>query len=398
MRADRNLKLMAGYTVGANAMFVLGVIVPYYRDVMGLDFQTFLIGEAAFAAALLVCEVPSGWISDNWQRKHVLTLAVLMEVAGFACMLVGDNIYWAILSQAIIGVGISLSSGTNTAMLYDSLLSAGRESEYRRHEGRRAAFGFYSVATASVASGFLYTVDKHLPVVLTIAALLVAALCSALMDEPERHRVKAARHPLADMVATAHYALRGHAEVGLIILFASALFCSTKLIMWSQQPYYMAIGLDESIFGVLMAAGFLMAGFSSQLGHRFDGRAGSLRVLAWCWLTAFAVCAITGLYQGLAGVVLLMIGGSCLFGLASPRVSEAINARVDGSRRATILSTQGLLGSLFFIPTSMALGWMDSRHGIGGALLALAGWLVVAGLLLSLLLVNRDRRHRMLAL
>lgn len=398
MRVERNLKLMAGFTIGANAMCVLGVIVPYYRDVMGLDFQAFLIGEAVFAAVVLLCEVPMGWISDQWQRRHVLALGVLCEIIGFACMLVGDNLWWAMLSQGVIGVGISLTSGTNTAMIYDSLLSAGRESEFRRHEGKRAALGFYSVASASVISGFVFAYDKHLPVVLTIAALAVAAVCACLMDEPERHRAKVERHPLADMAATAHYALRGHAEVGLIILFASALFCATKLIMWAQQPYYMAIGLHESLFGMLMAAGFLMAGVSSHLGHKLDGRAGGLRMLALCWLVALCVCVTTGLYQGLAGVGLLMIGGSCLFGLASPRVSEAINARVDSARRATVLSTQSLVASLFFIPTSLTLGWLDSRHGVGGALLGIAAWLVLAGGLLSLLLVNGDRRRKLMLL
>ncbi len=398
MRVDRNLRLITWFTLCTNAMFVLGVIVPYYSDVMGLSFQDFLLAEAVFAIVVFTLEVPMGWLSDQWQRKHVLALGAFFDMLGFLCLLVGDNIWWALAGQGLIGVAISLISGTNMALIYDSLLTGGRESEYRRHEGRRGGVAFYTVAGASLFSGVLYKLDAQLPILLSILFLLAAIILACQMQEPERHRVRPQRHPLADMAATAHYALRGHADVGLIILFSAVLFCSTKLIMWSQQPYYTAIGLDESLFGVLMAAGFLLAGVSSQFGYRFDGRIGNLKMLGIVWLVAIAVSVATGLYQGLAGVALLMVGGSCLYGLANPRVSEAINARVDSARRATVLSTQSLVVNVFFVPTSLVVGWVASHHGIGGSLLAIAGWLLLAGALLSLLLISRERRQRMLLL
>lgn len=398
MRVDRNLRLMTGFTVCTNALFVLGVILPYYKDVMGLTFQDFLIAEAFFSAAVVVLEVPMGWLSDQWQRKHVLALGALFDMLGFSCLLYGDSLVWALVGQGVIGIGVSLVSGTNTAMIYDALAQANRAGEYRRNEGRRSAVAFYMVAGASVASGFIYTLNHHLVVALTIVMLAGAIVCACLMEEPDRIRLRPERHPLADMAATAHYALRGHADVGLIILFAATLFCATKLIMWAQQPYYLAIGLHESVFGMLMAGGYVLAGLSSHFGHKFDGRGGNLRMLAFVWAVAIAVCTVTGLYQGLAGVALLMVGGSCLYGMANPRVSEAINARVDSSRRATILSTQSLMVNLFFVPTSLAMGALSRHYGVGGALLGTAAWLATAGLLLSALLVKKDRRQRLMML
>lgn len=398
MRVDRNLKLMVWFTLCTNMMFVLGIIVPYYNDVMGLSFQDFLLGEAVFAAVVFTLEVPMGWLSDQWQRKHVLALGVFFDMLGFYCLLIGDSLLWALLGQGLVGVAISLISGTNAAMIYDSLQCDGRQGEYRRHEGKRGGTAFYTVAGACLVSGLLYKVDAQLPILLTLFFLLAALVIACQMDEPERHRVRSLRHPLADMVATAHYALRGHVDVGLIILFSGILFCATKLIMWSQQPYYQVLGLDESLFGVMMAAGFMLAGVSSHFGHLLDGRSGNLKMLMIIWAVAMAVCVITGLYQGWAGIALLMLGGSCLYGLANPRVSEAINARVDSSRRATVLSTQSLVVNVLFVPTSLVVGMVADHYGVGGGLLTVAGWLLVAGVLISLLFINRDRRQRMMLL
>lgn len=376
--------------------FLIAVIVPYYRDQMGLTFHDFLIGEAAFAAVVVLLEVPSGWISDVWHRKFTLALAVVFEIIGYACLLLGEGLWLAILAQSIIGVAISLISGTNSAMLYDSLLSEGRESEYRVREGKRSALGFYSVGAASVVSGFLYAVDQRLPLWMSLASLALALLTACLMVEPSRHRKLPEKHPVADMIETGRYALRGHPEIGMIILFSAVMFCATKMIMWSQQPYYMAMRLPEQIFGVLMAAGFAMAGLSSHLGHMLDGRISSVKALAAVWMVAVLVCLGASAHLGWSGVVLLMIGGTCLYGVGAPRVSEAINRRVGSERRATILSTQNLMVSLFFIPVSFVIGWISDRHGVTGALLGTAGWLAMAGLCLLFLLTRKSRRHMLL--
>lgn len=398
LHANRNLRLMNGFTLCVNMSFILGVIIPYYRDEMGLGFREFLIGEAAFAAVVVLLEVPSGWLSDVWRRKHVLALGALFDMIGYACLIVGDSLAWAIAAQSLIGVGISLMSGTNTAMVYDSLLAEGREGEFRAREGKRAGLGFYSVAGASAVSGLLYSADHFLPLLLSQFVLLAAIIMACRMTEPPRLRKPVEKHPLADMAATAHYALRGHADIGLIIVFSSVMFCATKMIMWTQQPYYAAIGLHESVFGLLMAAGFMLAGLSSHLGHRLDGRGGNLRILAAAWAVAIAVCLGASAHLGLSGVALLMVGGSCLYGIAGPRVSEAINNRVDSARRATILSTQSLMVNLAFIPVSFYLGWLSDLFGVRGALLGIALWLGLAGLALAALLLKKERRQRMLML
>lgn len=384
MRADRNIRLLEAHAVCINMAFIIPVVVPFYRERMGLGFDDFLMAEAAFALTVVVLEVPSGWLSDVWKRCHVLLAGTLVELVGYALMLAADNLWMAMLAQSVIGVGISLLSGTNTALLYDSLLSEGREAEYRRHEGRRMGLGFYSVAAASVMGGFFYAADVRLPVILTLVTLAIGALCCLLMAEPERHRRAAEKHPIADMIATARYAMAGHAEIGLIIAFAAVMFSATKVVMWAQQPYYAALGLQEETYGLLMAAGFTLAGLSSHFAHLLDGKVSSLKALFIVWLVAVACCVLASLSISWGGVCLLMLAGSCLYGMAAPRVSEAINKNVGSERRATILSTQSLITSLAFIPLSIGMGHVAENHGVNIMLVAMAGWLSMAGLALML--------------
>ncbi|NCC21353.1 MAG: MFS transporter [Alphaproteobacteria bacterium] len=389
--AQQNIRLLEIHSGMVNAMFILPVIMPYYRDAIGLTFHDFLIGEAVFAAVLLTFEVPSGWLSDVWKRKYVLALGSLIEVAGFVMLLFADSFLDAILAQAILGVAISLLSGTNTALLYDSLAEARQENRYVSYEGRRNGIGLYTLGGASIFGGLLYSVDPALPVLGSALAQVVAGIVALAMVEPARHRMPVQTRPLADMAATMRYALHGHVEIAAILFFSAALFCATKLLMWIQQPYYMALGIPEIWFGVLMAAGYVLGGASSHFSHRILPGLSNLRALALAWLVTTLVAAGAGAAIGYHGIALLMLGGSLIFGAASPRVFEAINIRVGPERRATILSTASLLRQVAFIPLAIVVGAANDNLGIAAALFTVAAWLVFSGLFLVLWALRKRR-------
>jgi MFS family permease len=373
-----------------NMAFVIPVIMPFYRDQMGLSFRDFLVGESAFAATVLLLDVPMGWVSDQWKRKHVLATGTLIMLSGYALLLVAHSLAMAALAQSVIGIGICFLNGTNTAILYESLMAEGREAEYRKREGRRAGFGLYAVAGASILGGLMYPHIHQLPVVLTVVMQNFALLAAGMLDEPERHRKRPEKHPVADIVETTRYALR-HPEVGLIIIFAGVMFCSTKLIMWSQQPYYMALGLREETFGLLMAVGFVLGGFTSQMAYKLDGKVNTHKALMLAWAMAVTACLGAAMSVGWHGVALLMVGGTCIYGIAAPRVSEAINRHVGSERRATVLSTQSLCVSVLFIPVSWVMGHVSDAYGVQATLVALAAWLGVAGLSLAAFGLRRRR-------
>ncbi len=393
---SRNVRLLELYNICLSALFIMPVMIPYYRDQIGLSFQDFLIGEAIFAGVVVALEVPSGWLSDVWKRKHVLTLSCVFWMAGFGFMLAADDFTMAVISQVVIGVAVSLFSGTSSALLYDTLLAEGRESAYSRLEGRRFGVGLYSIALASIAGGFMYDVHPDLPLIATIAITVPAVIACLMIVEPPRYKSAVQGHPLKDMAVTIRYAIHGHAEVGFIIIFAGLLFGGTKMIMWSQQPYYMALQLPEYYYGLLMAVGFMLSGLSGQLAHRLDGHVSNLRALTIALLVAFGICVLAGGAIGYHGVGLLMIGGSFLYGMAAPRVSNAINQRVESDRRATILSVVNLLRELCFIPLSLLAGYAVTRGGIGQGLHVIAGWMMLAGLFIGLWAIRR-RRVRILA-
>ncbi|MCK5518174.1 MAG: MFS transporter [Alphaproteobacteria bacterium] len=394
MRIQRNLLLIDIYTVCRNMHFWAPILLLHYRDQVGIGFKELMIGEAVFSATIVLLDVPTGWISDIWRRKHTQALGVLFAILGYSCLLFAESFSMVLLAQVLIGIFVSLCSGTDTAILYDSLLSVGREKEYLKREGRRVALLLYSVAGVSVIGGLLYPINHRLPLAMTVVAMTVALIIVCLQDEPERQKKATERHPIADIIATIKYALHGHVEVGFLIMFSAALFCSTKILSWAQQPYYLALNMPESYYGVFIAIGYLLGGISSHWSHLLNGHISTYRVLTILWAFAVLVCLGASIGPGWHGVALLITGGAFIYGIAAPRINEAINNHVGSSRRAAILSTQNLMISLLYIPLSMVMGSVSKHWGIQAMLLGLALWLCLAGACIGMLARRKNRRAR----
>jgi MFS family permease len=390
-KLPRNIRLQQIHVVFLNMIFILPVIVPYYQDVIGIGFREFMIGEAIFSATVVLMEIPTGWLSDLWTRKRAMIVGSLFNCAGYAMLWLADSFFMAVAAQAVIAISVSLLSGTVSALVYDSLLEAGQEKEYRRLEGFRHGLGFYVLAVSCVIGGLLYSYSPRLVAFLSMATTLVSLGAACLMIEPARHKEPVHKNPFADMVKTMRYALHGHIEIAGIIVMSAVLFGATKALLWTQQPYYMLLGLPAVWFGVLTASGFLLAGFGGHFSHKLDGRYGNLPVLGAFMLWAFFVCVIAGAFPGLYAVPLLLTG-SLIYGLGYPRVTGAINDRVSSARRATILSTANMMVHVLSIPLLFMMGQVESAHGIRASLLFVALALAVGGLVAGALVYRMRGR------
>ncbi len=376
---NRNIKILNIMTIGINALMLLPILLPYYRDHLGISFHEFLIIESIFSFMVVILDVPTGWLADHWGRKNTLILGAFTFGLGIFAISQASGFWTAAFAEVIVGTGTSLMNGANSAMLYDSLALANREDEYRRREGYRFALQLYSCAAASVIGGYLYIISPTLPALLQVFIIFGVAIAGFWFIEPPRHKKTVEGHPLKDILRTIRYIAHGHKELAGLVLLMMLIFSTTKICMWSIQIYLKELGVDESWNGWAVSLLMLTGGICGHFGHRIwptlYGRH-ALYVLG-----AILTIALIG-----AGIGISWLGLACLsieafvFGVGFPRAQEAINNLAESGMRATILSTASLATSLGFIPMSQLIGWMTDHYGISSGLLAHAGLITTLGL------------------
>jgi len=359
---------------------MLPIILPYYREELGLSFHDFLIGESVFALVLILCDVPAGYLADRWGRKNTMALGAIIMAFGYVLLWVASGFWSAILAQGVLGIGVATISGSNSALLYDTLLSLGREHEYRKREGFRFALQLYSVSLACVIGGYLYSIDHHLPIMIEIITYSLAFIVALFFVEPPRHKVVSDKHPLRDIRDTLVYVLHGHREIATIALLMIIVFSTTKITMWTIQAYAGELNISEVYNGWILASVMLIGGVSGHFGHHiFKKISGQAILYMMIFLLSF-ILLVAGLSNNYFGLALLGTE-AFVYGFAMPRAQEAINNLVDSSRRATVLSVANLSMSLGFIPLSQMLGYISDRTNLQTGMIVYAiVLLILAGI------------------
>lgn len=384
----RNILILNLFTVCVNAAMFVSIRLPFFQDVLGLDFHDLLIAESIYSCAIIILDVPTGWFADRFGRRKSLMGGAISYAIGMLMISVSSTFWHIGLAYMIVALGVSLMNGANAAMLYDTLLSAGRESEYRKREGFRFGLQFYSCALSCIAGVYLYPIDPHLPLWIHAGFLMFAVFLALLFVEPARHKRPAGTHPLKDIGRTIHYITRGHAEIGALILLMMIVFATCKICLYSIQPYTAALGLSMTWNGWVTAGVMLLGAVSGHLGHLLLPDLHGRKALYMLGGFLGACVAFAGLGLTWVGLVCLAFE-SFVFCFGMPRAQEAINNIADSSVRATILSTASLSTALGFVPLSQLVGWMTDEYGIEKALLANAGIVFVLGLIAAIAIERR---------
>ena len=100
-------------------LVVLPVFVPLLQG-HGLSMSQVLQTQALFALTIALFEVPSGYFADLYGSRLAHLLGAGLNAVGFLSLLWADSFLDFVVYEVILGVGFSLISGTDLALLYDT--------------------------------------------------------------------------------------------------------------------------------------------------------------------------------------------------------------------------------------------------------------------------------------
>ena len=108
---------------------VIWVLVLLQR---GFSLVQVGIAEGVFHVTSMICEVPSGMAADVFGRKRTLALSGLAGM--ISCLLIGFGEWegWIYLGMMFSALNYNLISGTEEALMYDSLVTVGEQDSYKK--------------------------------------------------------------------------------------------------------------------------------------------------------------------------------------------------------------------------------------------------------------------------
>jgi MFS family permease len=119
----KNIPLLYGFSFFDQFMIVIALWVPYLTT-QGISMRQFMELQAVFALVILCGELPSGLLSDLWGRKKTLLLGSTLKAASFSLLPLWSSYEGFLFYHLTMGIALSMISGGDVALLYDSHLAA----------------------------------------------------------------------------------------------------------------------------------------------------------------------------------------------------------------------------------------------------------------------------------
>lgn len=355
-------------------LIIVPVAVPFFQS-KGLSMQDVFLLQAVFGAVIALAEIPSGYLADLWGRRNALLLGAIFCGLGHSFLLAAQGFWTLVAFEACLGLGASLISGADIALLYDT-----KHALQNPLAAQQRSIGnlFFARSTAEAASAvlcsvlLLWSIDKVVLFQALVGWLPLAFACTIV--EPPMERLPAYSH--LENFRRVGKALSNSILMRLIVLALAFWSLTTFYALWLLQKYWENIGIPLIWFGYLWAGYAVLAGLSGRYADRAEAALG-----APLMLIVVGGLPVLG-YLGMAWTETLisLVFAATFFvarGAGLVTLRSALNRRIAGHYRATANSLVSFAFRGGFVITGPILGWMLDLWGMHAALYAAAGFAAV---------------------
>ncbi|WP_163324246.1 MFS transporter [Draconibacterium mangrovi] len=367
---------------------VMPIMLLFYKS-NGLGSYELFVLKAIYSVAVVVMEIPSGWMADVWGRKKTLILGSILGSLGFLIYSFSYEFWAFVAAEIVLGIGLSFISGADSALLYDSLKADNKADKYTREEGRITSAGNFAEAIAGVVSGLLVYFSLRTPFYFQFGVAALAIPAALTLIEPKVHAVEHV-HSIRKLVTNIKNSLVSNTNLRVAILLSALTGTATLTFAWLVQPFFVAIGLPEELFGIFWTALNLSVGISSVFAYKVELFLGKRRsVLIVILLLSFGYF-FTGISISYYGFVFLFLF-YLVRGLATPIFKNYINQYTDSEVRATMLSVRNFIIRMAFAGIGPLLGWITDNVSLNKAFLLAGIIYIVAATAVSLPWLRTNR-------
>ncbi|MDT8444668.1 MAG: MFS transporter [Desulfuromonadales bacterium] len=378
---SNNLPLLNIFAGLKMALFPMAIITLFWKDQIGLSLADILLLQAIFSLATLLMEFPSGYLSDRLGYRFALNLACLFGISGWTTYTLASSFAGVLAAEIQLGISYAFISGSDSALLYETLRHQGREEDYARHDGRMTAWAQAGEAAGAIGAGVLYAWLPLLPFLLQIAVWISAlAVCRNLKEIPTAPRQTTSH--LREALGIAHKALVQSRGLRYSILLAALLGLASFYPVWLIQPYMQSLNVPLTWFGPIWAVANLCVSFGSLISHRIQyhlGAGGTTLLLLALIVAGYAGLAFSQLAWGFVFYFLLTI----MRGIQGPLLRLALQKQSERHERASILSLKSLVFRLGFVITGPLVGILADRAGLSFCFLIL---LIIQSLIIAIVI------------
>lgn len=368
----------------------IGVWVLIWRQY--LSWPEIALVTAIGLIVSLVLELPSGAMADMIGRKATVLFGRFLGVMGFVVFSFAQTLPMFILANVLYLANWAFESGALSALLYDSLKENNQVKDYYQKTETDAFFyATLGMALASIIGGYLYTIDIHLPYLVSIVAAVIALITAFWLEEPKLDSVK---FNFKNYIKQNWEGLLHIFRLPLIrsISIFSVLidFISYVGLWYLYEPRLSEAGFPASWMGWLVAGTYVIRAVGTKL-IPFVMKVGDRHIPIVLTLMQI-VGSFLSFIETKTGAVVSVYARKFADGFRKPILNRLQNDQIESRYRSTSLSAISLLSNLLIASVAPLIGWGIEHYSVA-MVMGISGILGLVMVLPAALSVSRITKN-----
>lgn len=340
MNFKSNIWKMYAFRFLISMHFFSAVLIPFFLDYGNISFTKIMLLQSWFAFWSFVLEIPTGTIADYFGRKTSLAFGALFTGLAAFTYIIYPNIYIFLLAEFLFAMSLALMSGSDDALIYDSLKKIGKE-----HKSKKifANISSYQIAAIAVSAPIGSLIAGHFGVRWAMGAVVIPSILALVigltLKEPKTKRKIESKRYLNIMVGGVKY-LKAHKILKILAFDNVGVTVMAFFVIWTYQLKLIELGIPIVFFGFVHA---IIAISQVAVMQNFSGLEKLLKSKKRYLLFSAIITGVFFIVLGLSKEPILAIISITIiagFGLSRQRLfASYMNKYIESHNRATVISS-----------------------------------------------------------
>ncbi len=349
----RNLKLLKIFSFLRFAAFWQPVEQLFVYSIQGDEF-VLAVGFAMWSLAQFVLEIPSGYFADVFGRKASFLVGQVARILGYLFIVIPLGIPYYYVGLFLFGVAYSFTSGSDNALLHETLEKLGEIEKYKRYSGRLKSLNVTGVLAGAVLAIPISLISYRLNYALSILPQLASLVVVYMIHEPKIDKSKIRENAFISTKKVFRLVSKQH-----VLLFWVVLVALMEFVKRVGMDFGQAFIFDLSDIAVLASIAWAGGAFTrligNELAHRYSK---GLAPLVLGSVAQFIAMSYSPTYLAVAFFLAMFIP----INMAIILNEEVIQKIAPPSLRATTLSSINFVNQIVVGIPMLLLGAAITQH------------------------------------
>ncbi|MGG7214617.1 MFS transporter [Clostridium nigeriense] len=326
---------------------ITSAIWVLYLGYKGMNLAEIGLLEGMFHITGFLSEIPTGAFADLFGRRKSMIIGRVVSLLSAIIMLFSNSFIGFAIGFILSAWGYNLNSGSEEALVYDTLETLNREDEYLRINGRLNLIIEVSQGLAVFIGGLLSQINFIISYVVAIIIGICSLAISLNFTEVGSRDKNKGKVAVRDHFRISINILKENKKLLNILVFFPIIYTFSAVIYFYGQQFLSDMGYSRVSISII----FLFNGILSSLGAILSNKIYK-RFNSWGWLIISMLISMLLILMGYLNkelIIVIFLAIGFLTAILQPISSELINSMVESKQRATIISVESMFYSLMMI-------------------------------------------------